>query len=157
VGTVQGAPVDRLATGLREALESVADAGLKGGGGRVTPAQSGSPAGTLTPAPRKSASSLRRARSPNFFAAARLLETLRAQVSADVGEEQFRELDILDQAELLRRALSSGVLAERVASATSLDRYALPHALLASLGCREAVTTNFDTLYEHAMGSSCAA
>ncbi|MBB2924446.1 SIR2 family protein [Cellulomonas cellasea] len=57
----------------------------------------------------------------------------------------------LDQAELLRMRLPD--LAQRIAEHVgSTSRYAVAHALLASLRCRRAVTTNYDRLYELAVG-----
>lgn len=57
----------------------------------------------------------------------------------------------LDQAELLRMRLPG--LAQRIAHHVgSTNRYAVAHALLASLRCRRAVTTNYDRLYELAVG-----
>lgn len=57
----------------------------------------------------------------------------------------------LDQAELLRMRLPD--LAQRIAHHVgSTSRYGVGHALLASLRCRRAVTTNYDRLYELAVG-----
>ncbi|GAA2725638.1 hypothetical protein CAE01nite_20340 [Cellulomonas aerilata] len=59
----------------------------------------------------------------------------------------------LDQAELLQERL--GNLQAQVADLISEKRrYGLNHALLAALGCREAVTTNYDHLYERAMADA---
>jgi len=77
-----------------------------------------------------------------------------------VDHERFRQLDVRDQAHLLRRHFSTP---ERYRSAfatqLSSSRYALAHGLLASLRTREAVTTNYDDLYERAVstaGRTCA-
>lgn len=67
----------------------------------------------------------------------------------------------LDHAELLRKlatspALSTGgpTLGERVVEALGEERKpSLSHALLAGLGCREVVTTNYDDLYEQAVAA----
>lgn len=57
----------------------------------------------------------------------------------------------LDQSELLRRRLKAD-LGEGVAKITQRStRYGLNHALLASFACEQAVTTNYDDLYERAM------
>ena len=65
-------------------------------------------------------------------------------------DEGFRRLTALDQAQYLSaerdgigKALASIISAARVPS--------LSHTFLASLGCREAVTTNYDRLYEKAV------
>ncbi|WP_169834685.1 SIR2 family protein [Nocardioides dokdonensis] len=59
-------------------------------------------------------------------------------------------LSPVDQAELLEKRFPDfrHRVAERVRGA---GRPSLAHALLASLGCREVVTTNYDTLYEQAV------
>ncbi|WP_324651021.1 SIR2 family protein [Georgenia sp. H159] len=57
----------------------------------------------------------------------------------------------LDRAELLRRELGED-FGDAVAQESSrVSRYAITHSLLAALGCREVVTTNYDALYEKAV------
>src|SRR5690606_11665136 len=56
----------------------------------------------------------------------------------------------LDRAELLRRALGEEFGDAVAEEAARVDRYAITHSLLAALGCREIVTTNYDELYERA-------
>jgi len=66
--------------------------------------------------------------------------------------EKFKELSPLDQAQLTAQRSTS--LGQDVASIVGEHvRPALSHALLASLGCREVVTTNYDRLYEAAVDS----
>ena len=78
-----------------------------------------------------------------------LLEKL-AKKSEIPIDEGFRRLTALDQAQYLSaehdgigKALANIISAARVPS--------LSHTFLASLGCREAVTTNYDRLYEKAV------
>jgi len=61
-------------------------------------------------------------------------------------------LGLLDRAEVFRRKTDD--FDGRVAELTRGDRHALGHALLAGMRCREAVTTNFDMLYERAVESA---
>lgn len=78
-----------------------------------------------------------------------LVREVRRGTGAD-DDEDLTRIPILDQAELLARRLE-GRLGEAVADITRrVTRYALGHAFLAALGCREAVTTNYDDLYERA-------
>ncbi|TYQ09388.1 UNVERIFIED_ORG: SIR2-like protein [Gordonia westfalica J30] len=82
--------------------------------------------------------------------------TLIAELGKRVGGElpkDFGELDALDQAEYLASALGG---AEKLNDAVieiigRKQKVALAHALLAGMGCREAVTTNYDDLYEKAV------
>jgi hypothetical protein len=70
--------------------------------------------------------------------------------------ERIRDLDQspLDQAELLAR-VAAGSLGEAVAKAMDREvRPSLAHALLAGLRCREALTTNYDNLYERAVAAA---
>ena len=70
------------------------------------------------------------------------------------GDEKKRlaKLDFRDQAAILQRRLGgSEKLASTVSAKIQTTRYTLAHGLLASLRCREAVTTNYDPLYEEAM------
>jgi len=71
---------------------------------------------------------------------------------AEIPAQDFDALDVLDQTELLRSVLGDELelrVAERFQSASP----ALSHALLASLRCQEAVTTNYDCCYEVAMSA----
>ena len=88
-------------------------------------------------------------------------ELLRA-VAADVGlefdAEQWRDLGPLDAAELLRRAAVERHPDDRhalgrlvAAHVGGVSHYSLMHVQLASLGCEQVVTTNFDRLYETAV------
>lgn len=62
----------------------------------------------------------------------------------------FEDLNALDQAQLLHNRIPDlGDHVARIVSAATVP--ALGHALLASLGCAEAVTTNYDRLYEDAV------
>lgn len=75
-----------------------------------------------------------------------------ARLAEDAGVDLGALASPLDQSELLRQVLGEEGLGERVAELTrGRGRYGLSHALLASLGCREAVTTNYDDLYELAV------
>ncbi|PJI95134.1 SIR2 family NAD-dependent protein deacylase [Luteimicrobium subarcticum] len=84
----------------------------------------------------------------------------RAQLR-DVPPESMANLGPLERAELLQVALGSSdpevdsqtVLGHEVAAiiAAARARPSLTHALLASLGVREAATTNYDRLYEEAV------
>jgi hypothetical protein len=64
--------------------------------------------------------------------------------------EEARSLTLLDQAQLLERRVPD--LGEHVAAiCREHGRPSLAHTLLASLECREVVTTNYDDLYERAV------
>ena len=69
-----------------------------------------------------------------------------------VTEAKMNQLDSpLDQAELIRRRLPGGRLKKAVGRL--LENVTVPslsHVQLAALGCREVVTTNYDSLYEQA-------
>jgi SIR2-like domain len=84
-----------------------------------------------------------------------LVEEMRARAvegGAEIPAPDFDALDVLDQTELLRSLLGEELevrVAERFQSASP----ALSHALLASLRCQEAVTTNYDCCYEVAMSA----
>ena len=73
---------------------------------------------------------------------------------------RISELDVRDQAHILSKRLpSQEKYREALASLTTVSRYSLAHGLLASLRTREAVTTNYDSLYELAAqtdGTTCA-
>lgn len=65
--------------------------------------------------------------------------------------DESDDLSPLDQAQLLAGRLDDE-LGKRVVEITRrATRPSLAHALLAALGCREAVTTNYDRLYEDAI------
>ncbi|MGQ7297897.1 SIR2 family protein [Quadrisphaera sp. KR29] len=66
----------------------------------------------------------------------------------DYPREEFQRLGPLDQAELLRKQVPD--FERLVIEACRTDRHAIGHSLLASLGCAEVVTTNFDDCYERA-------
>ena len=65
-------------------------------------------------------------------------------------------LTLIDQAELIERADNErGRFGERVAAIVrEAERPSLLHGLLASLDCREVVTTNYDVLYEVAVSAT---
>lgn len=67
--------------------------------------------------------------------------------SPDVAASQLDGLDPLDQAELLRRAMGED-FEKTIAELCTTQQHAIAHALLASLGCHEVVTTNFDRCFE---------
>ncbi|WP_435747521.1 SIR2 family protein [Nocardioides sp. SYSU DS0663] len=78
-----------------------------------------------------------------------MLATL-AERTGHVDVARAPGLTLLDQAQLLERRVPD--LGEQVAAICGEHhRGSLAHALLASLGCREAVTTNYDGLYEAAV------
>lgn len=60
--------------------------------------------------------------------------------------------DFRDQAALLDRRMGPDNLRAAIRKHTTAAGYSLTHALLASLAVREAVTTNYDSLYEKAVG-----
>lgn len=70
----------------------------------------------------------------------------------DAEIELMRKMDFRDQAAVLQGRLerNSQSLPEAVGPLVQPSRYSLTHALLASLRTPEAVTTNFDSLYEQA-------
>lgn len=84
----------------------------------------------------------------------RLIKLVAADAGlSDAELERLKEIDLRDQAALLERRLGGAEkLAESVTRHASASRYSLTHALLASLRVREAVTTNYDQLYEDAVG-----
>lgn len=84
-----------------------------------------------------------------------MIQTLTRDASPWLAD-RIRELadSPLDQAELLARASTEG-LGNAVAHAmVKAVRPSLAHALLAGLRCREALTTNYDNLYERAVAGS---
>lgn len=62
----------------------------------------------------------------------------------------FMALDFRDQATILKRRLDDAGLAHLVDELVGNARFSTSHGLLASLGCEENVTTNYDTLFEQA-------
>ncbi|HEU4568926.1 MAG TPA: SIR2 family protein, partial [Marmoricola sp.] len=80
-----------------------------------------------------------------------MLEALAAR--AEVSAEALAGLGPLDQAQLLQRRLPD--LDDQIAEAAQRHHQpSLAHALLAGLRCREAVTTNYDRLYETAVAAT---
>lgn len=78
-----------------------------------------------------------------------LLEELAAERGVDIGGG-FERLNALDQAQFLHNQIEHlGEQVARIVSDATVP--ALGHALLASLRCAEAVTTNYDRLYEDAV------
>ena len=83
-----------------------------------------------------------------------LLDDLAKEAGLVDGDvEQLRRLDLRDQAALLGRrfAMVNKQLGSMVSKRFSSTRYSLVHGLLASLGARENVTTNYDQLFEIAV------
>ena len=83
-----------------------------------------------------------------------LIERLAVQAHIDSEIlKGFLKKDLRDQATILERRWERepGVsLRDSLAEQLHTNRYALAHGLLASLSAKEAVTTNFDTLFEKA-------
>lgn len=83
-----------------------------------------------------------------------LLDELAHEASFS-GEEisRLHGFDLRDQAALVGKRLSAvgRQIGKEVAARFSTTRYSLMHALLASLGVRENVTTNYDQLFEAAV------
>ncbi|WP_157997506.1 SIR2 family protein [Mycolicibacter terrae] len=81
-----------------------------------------------------------------------LLNRIRPTKLSDEQRAGFEKLDFRDQATLIEQDLGSPAeLRKRIEQ--ELDGYqyiGLTHALLASLGVRESITTNYDKLYERA-------
>lgn len=61
------------------------------------------------------------------------------------------QMSLLDQAELLARQMDASVLQQKVAQLVDVRHWSLTHSLLACLPCREAVTQNYDQLFEGAL------
>lgn len=83
-----------------------------------------------------------------------LLENLRAKQGelADIAKNAFSKLSTLDQADLLATVMKDG-LKQAVAEQTIANTMGLPPLLLAALPVQEAVTLNYDTLFEKARAS----
>lgn len=85
-----------------------------------------------------------------------LWEDLLDGVAGDAGlgpdeRESLKSLDLLDRARLLELRLGGKhALGQSVSRRVTAARYGLCHSLLASLPVHEAVTTNYDTLFERA-------
>lgn len=70
-----------------------------------------------------------------------------------LDSERLLGLDVRDQAAILANRLGEERYRQAVVEQVgSISRYALGHGLLASLGATEHVTTNYDTLFETALG-----
>jgi hypothetical protein len=82
-------------------------------------------------------------------------QLLRACLEAcpELSDDSFSGLHPLDQGELLRRRLG-GRFGRIVAEHSTASQHALGHALLAALGCTQAVTTNYDRCFELAAGAA---
>lgn len=81
-------------------------------------------------------------------------DTLLKELGERVGElpDDFAKLGSLDQAQYVAGELGAEQLNEAVSEIIGKPKkVALAHALLAGMGCREAVTTNYDDLYEVAV------
>lgn len=73
--------------------------------------------------------------------------------SGDNSVDELTKLSALDQAQVLEMRVPQ--LGNRIADITKRARRpSLAHALLAGLGCAEAITTNYDDLYETAANAS---
>ena len=80
-----------------------------------------------------------------------LVDRLLGDHPEPVDRREFGGLDILDQAEILeRRHDDRAAFAAAVVRHTTATRYGVAPALLSGLPCREAVTLNYDELYEMA-------
>lgn len=64
--------------------------------------------------------------------------------------EALRRLDMRDQASILKQRLTGSTLHEVIKERLKTTEYGLTQGLLASLPSREAITTNYDTLFESA-------
>ena len=63
-------------------------------------------------------------------------------------------LDLLARAQIIENSLGPEVLYDKIAELLGETPVALQHLLLASLGARDAITTNFDDAYERAVEAS---
>jgi hypothetical protein len=89
---------------------------------------------------------------PSWYDLVDEMRALAVERGADIPPADFEALDVLDQTELLRSLLGEQ-LESRVSQRFESASPALSHALLASLRCQEAVTTNYDRCYETAMAA----
>jgi hypothetical protein len=86
-----------------------------------------------------------------------LLDQVAQATGASQGErERLKHLDPRDQAAIIERLLvgATSNFHREIASQFDTDRYSLLHGLVASMQVHEAVTTNFDRLYESAAESA---
>lgn len=81
-----------------------------------------------------------------------LLDALAHRCGLDEQLDALHDLDVLDQARLIRSRLPD--LAAAIRSELSAEQPALAHYLLASLPAREMVTTNYDELLERACAAA---
>ncbi|MDP7701324.1 SIR2 family protein [Mycobacterium sp. TY815] len=81
-----------------------------------------------------------------------LLDNLRSRTSLDDERDAIHKLDLRDQAALIAKELGGReeLLTKIRKTIHRHKRIGLTHALLASLGVQQAVTTNYDQLYERA-------
>ena len=81
------------------------------------------------------------------------------EASLDVNPDAFRKMDPRDAALLVasRYPCEADGLRTEIAASFVTDRYSLTQALLATLHIEQALTTNFDTLYERAYAADPAA
>jgi len=86
-----------------------------------------------------------------------LLENLRADQHelTDISKDAFEKLSTLDQADLLATVMQDR-LKQAIADRTVAEQMGLPPLLLAALPVREAVTLNYDTLFEEARKAQAA-
>ncbi len=79
-----------------------------------------------------------------------LLSQLHPQGLSEPEQKQLDDLDLRDQATLIEQNLGGRKqLIEKIAEVISRSRHiGLTHALLASLGVGQAITTNYDSLFE---------
>ncbi|UIJ35071.1 SIR2 family protein [Allobranchiibius sp. GilTou73] len=85
-----------------------------------------------------------------------LIEDLRSYLTQS-QKDALGKLSVLDQAEYLAAVKGTklgSVVADKI---KVVQRPALGHLLLASLGCRAVATTNYDTLYENAVAAQAGA
>jgi hypothetical protein len=81
-----------------------------------------------------------------------LLAEMARTAGIDPEADGWSRLDVLDRASILQRRLPD--LGERIADQFRRPEAALQHLLLASLPVHEAITTNYDDLFELASGAS---
>lgn len=80
-----------------------------------------------------------------------LIERLAEEAGFDAAlREELKKFTYTDRAQIIERELQE-VFRERIAAQVQSPQYSLCQALLASLPTREAVTQNYDTLFEEAV------
>jgi hypothetical protein len=79
-----------------------------------------------------------------------LLARLVKLVKPQPNRKEFNRLDVLDQAEIVRRELGEERFRAEIRARFDGDTQALGHQLLAPLPVHEAATTNYDRLFEDA-------